>query len=348
MKLAATSPRRKWLRRLKFSLATLVAPPLLVTLGVPLALSLRPAPKTMRALPDIFLPGHGLAAFADFLTISGGTLYVGYTSQNKMVAIDFQTGRVSATIEGLAGIHGFVPDVADHLGFSSNGDENTVSITDLRTNRVLAKVPTGAHPDAILFDEKAHLVYVANHAGKSATLIDPLTRKAVATIPLGGVAEFAQEDPATGLVYQNLEDLNEVVVVDPTKRAVKARFATAPGDGPTGLALDQKNQRIFVVCGNNRLVVLDQKDGHLVASLPIGSKVDGVGYDPILGRIYTSNAFATMTVIQQDSADNYRVLENAPTPFGGHTLAVDPATHRVYVISPGVGACRVSVFEPIR
>jgi hypothetical protein len=50
-----------------------------------------------------------------------------------------------------------------------------------------------------------------------------------------------------------------------------------------------------------------------------------------------------MTVIQQDSADQYRVLEDAPTRFGGHSLVVDPATHRIFVAYFG----SIAVYEPV-
>ena len=79
-----------------------------------------------------------------------------------------------------------------------------------------------------------------------------------------------------------------------------------------------------------------------MADLPIGLVVDGAAYDPGLKRIYTANGVGTMTVIQQDSADRYRVLENAPTHFGGYSVVVDPITHRIYVAYFG----RVAVYEP--
>ena len=153
----------------------------------------------------------------------------------------------------------------------------------------------------------------------------------VATVPLGGEPEYPQADPATGIIYQNLEDTSELVVVDPQKQAATQRYKLGPCEGPTGLALDAANHRLFSACRSKHLIVLNADTGEIVAVLPIGALVDGAGYDPVLHRVYTANAAGTMTVIQQDSADQYRVLENAPTHFGGHSLVVDPATHRIYV-----------------
>ena len=131
-------------------------------------------------------------------------------------------------------------------------------------------------------------------------------------------------------------------MIDPQKRMVIGRYKLAPGEGPTGLALDAMNRRLFSATGNKKLLVLNSDTGEIVADLPIGLVVDGAAYDPGLKRIYTANGVGTMTVIQQDSSDRYRVLENAPTHFGGHSVVVDPATHRIYVAYFG----RVAVYEP--
>jgi YVTN family beta-propeller protein len=217
------------------------------------------------------------------------------------------------------------------LGFASSSGDNVVGVFDLATNKLTQKIPGGDDPDGIIYDAAAKLVYVGNHDGKTATLIDPATLKVVATIPLGGEPEFPQADPETGMIYQNLEDTSELVVVDPQKQAVTRRFKVAPGEGPTGLALDAAHHRLFVACRNTQLVVMNTADGSIVATLSISAGVDGADYDPGLKRVYTANGVGTMTVIQQDSAESYRVLEDAPTHFGGHSLVVDPVTHRIYL-----------------
>jgi DNA-binding beta-propeller fold protein YncE len=130
------------------------------------------------------------------------------------------------------------------------------------------------------------------------------------------------------------------------KQAVTHRYKLGPCEGATGLALDAANHRLFSACRSKHLVVLNSDTGEVVAVLPIGAAVDGVDYDPVLRRVYTANAIGNMTVIQQDSADQYRVLENAPTHFGGHSLVIDPATHRIYVAYFGSIAVYDAVPQP--
>ncbi len=269
--------------------------------------------------------------FIDYLAVSGGRLYAGYASQGMVVVVDGATSRPIAMIEGMTRVHGvaIVPDRG--LGFASSSGDNVVGVFDLATNKLTRKIPGGDDPDGIIYDPAAKLVYVGNHDGKTATLIDPATLKVLATIPLGGEPEFPQADPETGVIYQNLEDTSELVVVDPQKQAVTQRYKLAPGEGPTGLALDAAHHRLFVACRNRQFVAMNTADGSIVAVLRIGAGTDGADYDPQLKRVYTANGVGTMTVIQQDSADSYHVLEEAPTHFGGHSLVVDPLTHRIYV-----------------
>lgn len=281
----------------------------------------------------ITLPGNG--RYVDYLVIGGPEhrLYAGYASEDALAVVDIAKGKTISMITGLKDVRSIALVDGRDLGFTSNRGDGTVGVIDLKANRLRRKIVDGRGPDAIIYDSAAALVYVANHEGRSGTFIDPVTEKITSTVPLGGLAEYAQADPATGLVFQNLEDKNEVVVVDPRKKAVVARYPTAPGKEPTGLALDAVSHRLFCVCGNDRLVVIDLSDGAVKAVIPIGSGVDSVAYDPALHRIYTANGDSgTMTVIRQLSPDNYEVIENVRTHKGAHALAVDPADHRIYLV----------------
>jgi len=324
---------------------TLIALILLAVVALNIYLSTRPAAKTMKPVGIISIPTPFRLGrpFIDYMTISGSRLYAGYASKGLVGVVDTATNKSVAAIDGLTRVHGIAIVADRNLGFASSSGDNVVGVFDLNTNDLLQKIPAGDDPDAIIYDEQAHLVYVGNHNGKTGMLIDPATQKVVATIPLGGEPEYPQADPETGLIYQNLEDTSELVVIDPQKQAVVKRYKLDPGEGPTGLALDAAHHRLFSTAGNRKLIVLNADTGAIVAVLPIGAGVDGAGYDPVLRRVYSANGIGTMTVIQQDSPDQYHVLENAPTHFGGHSLVIDPATHRVYVAYFG----SIAAYDPV-
>jgi DNA-binding beta-propeller fold protein YncE len=312
---------------------TLVAAIALAIIAFSVYLFARPSGQTVKAAGTISVPAPFRIGrpFIDYMLIAGPRLYIGYASHGMVGVVDIANNQVIATISGLGRVHGvaIVPD--RNLGFASSSGDNNVNVFDLATNKLLRRISAGDDPDAIIYDQKARLIYVGNHDGKSATLIDPATQRVMGTIALGGEPEYPQADPQSGLIYQNLEDTSELVVIDPQKQAVVKRYKVSPGEGPTGLALDATNHRLFCTASNRKLIVLDSDTGNVVAVLPIGTGVDGAEYDPFLHRIYTANGLGTMTVIQQDSPDRYRVIENAATHFGGHSLVVDPTTHRIYV-----------------
>ena len=116
----------------------------------------------------------------------------------------------------------------------------------------------------------------------------------------------------------------------PTRSKSEKSWPIAPGEEASGLALDNETHRLFAVCGNKLMVVVDAIDGHVVANLPIGDGCDGVKFDPGMKRAYSSNGEGTMTVVQEVDKDNFKVLENIPTMAGARTLAIDTKSHHIY------------------
>jgi len=88
-----------------------------------------------------------------------------------------------------------------------------------------------------------------------------------------------------------------------------------------------------------RLVVLNAETGDSVASLPIGSGVEAIGYDQGRGLIYAANGGAdgSLTIIHQDITDTYRVIQNLPTRQRARTLAVNPDNGLVYLVTDLLG-----------
>src|SRR5207248_10479869 len=91
-------------------------------------------------------------------------------------------------------------------------------------------------------------------------------------------------------------------------------------------------------CRSGVLAVSDYANGRLVTTLPIGMGVDGTAYDAASADVFASNADGTLTVIHQDSADTYHVAQTLTTPAGSRNMGLDPANHRVFVVSAKFGA----------
>jgi YVTN family beta-propeller protein len=108
---------------------------------------------------------------------------------------------------------------------------------------------------------------------------------------------------------------------------------------PKGLAVDGVNQRLFTACDNMKLEVLNASNGQMMASLPIGAGTDAVGYDANRGLIYASNGggVGSLTVIRQHLTDSYAVIQELPTRARARTLAVNPASGEVYLVTNVTG-----------
>ncbi len=183
------------------------------------------------------------------------------------------------------GVHGVALAPSLGHGFISNGRDNSVTVFDLRTRAVITKLPAGENPDALVFEPVTKRVFVFNGRSKNATVIDAGQNKVVGDFAVGGKPEFAVADDR-GNVFVNVEDTGEILKIDAKSMTVKARWPLAPGTEPTGLAIDAKNSRLFVGCGNRKLMILEATTGRIIAALDIGAGVDAVAFDSANGGIF--------------------------------------------------------------
>jgi len=267
----------------------------------------------------------------DALTVdsAGQRLYVSHASQ--VVVIDLAKDQVAGEITNTPGVHGIAVAPQLNRGFTSNGRENKVSIVDLKTLQTLARVDTGTNPDAILFEPGQNEVYAFNGRGQSATVIDAKAGKVVATIPLGGKPEFTEADSKAGRVFNNIEDKNEVAVIDAKTHTVVTNWPIAPGEEASGIAIDLKNHRLFLGCGNKLMVMMDSTNGKVLATVPIGEGVDGAAFDPGTRLAFSSCGQSATVTIARENGDKFIVVQTLKTERGARTMAIDPKTHKIYL-----------------
>jgi YVTN family beta-propeller protein len=267
----------------------------------------------------------------DTLTIDSPANRLYLSHATKVVVVDLNRNAVVGEIAGTPGVHAFVAVPEFQRGFSSNGKEAKSSVIDLRTLKTISKVDTGQNPDAIVYEPRHREIYVFNHTENSATVIDAKSATVTATIPFGGSPEFACVDEKAGRIYCNIEDKSEVAVIDTAKHEVVARWAIAPGDEASGIALDAAHHRLFATCHNKMIVMLDTETGKVVANVPIGAGVDGCAFDDTSQLAFASCGDATTTIAKEEMPDKLIVLQVLKTQRGARTMAVDPKTHRIYL-----------------
>ena len=255
-------------------------------------------------------------------------LYVSHATQVNV--INKKTGDSVTVIPNTTGVHGIAFDVTNKKGFTSNGRLNSVTVFDMNNNTVLAQIPTGQNPDAIMYEPFSKKIITCNGRSNDLSIIDPIQNKVVASVEVGGRPETTVSDGA-GKLFLNLEDKNELVVVDIKALKVINRWSLAPGEGPTGLALDKTTNRLFVGC-EKILLVLDATNGNIVSKIPIGKGCDGLVFNTATKDIYTANGSSgTLSVIHEFSADKFDLVQTLTTKKSARTIAFDQQSKLVYL-----------------
>ena len=264
-----------------------------------------------------------------------GRLFI--SRATHVMVIDGDSGKPVGDIADTPGVHGIAlaPDLG--RGFTSNGREGTVSIFDLKTLKPISKVKAvGENPDAILFDPATKRVFTFNGRSGDSTAIDASTGDIAGKIVLGGKPEFAVTTGA-GEIFVNLEDKSELLQLDPKELKVKSRWPLAPCQEPSGLAMDMKNRRLFVGCDNKMMAVVNADSGKVITTLPIGQGVDANGFDAETGFAFASCGEGVLTVVQEESPEKFSVVQNVSTERGARTMALDPKTHQVFLVTAKFG-----------
>jgi YVTN family beta-propeller protein len=273
----------------------------------------------------------------DYITVDAkGRLFISRSTRVDVVSV--KSGQIIGSIADTDGVHGiaFAPDL--NRGFTSNGRANSVTAFDLDTLKVIKEVKvSGRNPDAILYEPAGKHVFTFNGASKDVTVLDASSLAVIATIPVPDKPEFAAQD-GHGQIFVNIEsDPGQMLVIDAQKLTVKSTWPLPGCNSPSGLAIDNKHRRLFSVCDGKVMAVTDAVNGKQVALVPIGEHPDAAEYDQKRGLVYSSNGEGTLTVVHQDAADRYTVVQTLPTQRGARTMALNEATGKVYLVTADFG-----------
>ncbi|MDQ6757943.1 MAG: YncE family protein [Bacteroidota bacterium] len=265
----------------------------------------------------------------DYIAVNNGKIYVSHSTQVNI--LDESTGDSIGFIPNTTGVHGIAFNNELGRGYTSNGRLNTVTVFDLKTNGIITQITTGTNPDAIYYEPFSKKIITNNGRSKNLSVIDPVTNTVVSTIDVGGKPEEGTSDGA-GKLYVNIEDKNEIVVINTKTFTVENHWSLAPGEAPTGLALDKKTKRLFSTCSDSKhLIIMDATNGKIIGKLPIGSGCDGVAFDEKNNLIFTSNGDGTLTVVKENSANDFKIIATVTTKPGARTITIDPKTNMLFL-----------------
>jgi DNA-binding beta-propeller fold protein YncE len=236
-------------------------------------------------------------------------------------------GRVA--LPGANGV-AVVPSIGK--GYAGSRESKSVVIFDLTTFKKLKELPAGEDTDGVVFDDFSKRIFVMEGDPHRITVVDTGKDSVVTNIALGGKPEFAAVDGA-GKLFVNVTEPAEVQRIDTRSATIDATWSVAGCERPHGMSIDAKHSRLFVTCINSLMMVVDSKNGRVVAKIPIGKGSDAAAFDPNRGLAFSSNGAGTLSVVREDNPDTFTATEELPTQPLARTMAVDPLSGRLYLIA---------------
>jgi YVTN family beta-propeller protein len=271
----------------------------------------------------------------DYLVADSSAHRLYITHGGRVEVLDAGTGKSIGAITGLKGTHGVALDAAGKFGYISDGGANAVVVFDRQSLQTVNSIPAGTNPDGIVFEPVTKTVWAFNGRSKDVTVIDTATQKVIATVPLPGKPEFPVAD-GKGEVFDNIEDKNEIVRLDAKDPKVTATWSISPCESPSGLAIDREGRRLFAVCDEKMMAVVDADTGKVLATPAIGDGPDAAGYDPKTKLAFASSGDGVLTVVDTSNS-SYKVLQSLATQQGARTMALDAATGKIYLVTAQFG-----------
>jgi YVTN family beta-propeller protein len=257
-------------------------------------------------------------------------VYVAH-GQNVTV-VDGASGALLGTIEVGGVTHGIAAVHALGKGYTDDGKAGEAVVFDLQSLKVLGRVKAEPDADGIVYDAKSGHILVIDGDSAKVTVIDPKSDSVAATIEAGGGLEFGVSDEA-GKFYVDGEKNNEVVRIDLASNKVDAHWPLTGCLTPHGLAIDRLNKRLFASCANKTMVVMNATDGAVMATFPIGAGTDFAEFDPSRNLAFSSNRDGTLSIVAERSPSQFETLPPVETPYGARTMAVDPKTGRIFLVT---------------
>ncbi len=294
------------------------------------------APLAARADAPLLVPGTpvtvpgGKGGF-DFMAVDAKRhrLLATHPGKGTFVVYDLQAGTVQQ-LDTDGKVNGEAVDEADNKLFVGGGNMKVV-VFDLTTLKKLDEITLTGPADCLTFDPKTDTLYADHDDGTEVWAINGQTDKIIKAVAVADAPEVVVYDAASDKVYQNIKPANEIQVIDPATNTIVATWPTAPMTSPHGLVADDANQRLFDA-GQGKVDLIDMTTGKVLSTVDIApGYVDQIAYDSGNGRLYCASSIGEISVVTVKPDGTLTLLGMIATPHGTHTLAVDPATHTVWV-----------------
>jgi DNA-binding beta-propeller fold protein YncE len=242
-----------------------------------------------------------------------------------------------------ASVRGIV--VARGKVYASAQGLHSIVVLDAASGKRLAMLSAG-DVDGIADDPQHQRLFVSDESGGRDVVIDGRRNRVIGSISLGGEAGNTQYDRRSRHIFVGVQTRNDLAEIDPVAMRIVRRYALPGCFFSHSVALDAEGAAAYVGCQQNaRLVRLDLLTGRVTASGGAGIGVDVLALDERLHRLYAGSESGIVSVYDV-AAGRFERIAQAFVALHAHVVAVDQATHRVYLPLQDVGGKPVlRIFE---
>jgi len=282
-------------------------------------------------VPPQPVPSSSIHKF-DYVTVDAvrRRVYAAHGGSNALLIVVADTGKVLGQVKvgPMAGV-AVDPDTG-HV-YTGNGDGKSLSEVDPVAMKEVHHIGVSGPVDAIAYDPSNHRIYADEDDGTHMFIIDARTFKQVASIILPGhKPEFLAVDPSTHEVYQNIASNSEVAVIDPKTLTVARVIPTPEITNNHPLQFDYAYRQLLV-SGENGVLSAYTTYGKKVASTTMPGRVDQCNLNQGAHMLACASGGAVVLYsVSQNGAPQQ--LARLPVNAEMHTLAVDPATGRIWAV----------------
>jgi hypothetical protein len=306
-------------------------------LALALALLVAGSPPMGGSLPldpvaDVPLPGS--ASRFDYQAVDpvNRRLYIAHLGGSSLLVFDLDGRRGVQEIPGLPSVHGVVVAPERHLVFATATAEKTLALIDDRTFEVRSRVPAGEYPNGLAYDPISGRVFVSNNRGIGVAVIDVKAARALPGIDLHGGAGNTQFDAESGHVLAAVHGQPFLADIDPATSRVASRIPLRSVSSCHGLLVAAGLRLAFAACHGSSptLAVVDLRGPRQTLGLPLPADIDVLAFDPELRRLYAASETGIVAVFAVAADGGVTELGRGFVGPKAHSVAVDPATHRVF------------------
>jgi DNA-binding beta-propeller fold protein YncE len=285
----------------------------------------------LRHVAEIPLPGPAVRFDYQTVDSASGRLYMAHMDAGTLLVFDTRARRVVADLAGFPSVHGVIAVPSLGKVFASATGEHRVVVVDASSLKTLARLGPINYPDGLAYAPDAHRVFVSDESSAGRELvIDAVADTVIRRIDLGGEAGNTIWDPVTGRILVAVQTRAEIAAIDPAAPRIVARYPVTGAERPHGLVIDPVRKLLCAADeAKAELFVLELPSMHVLAHYRVGDDPDVLAVDPGLSRLYVACESGVVNVFQADGR-TLTSLGALHIPHA-HTVAVDPATHLVYL-----------------